>query len=75
MGEAALAFCLALGIPAETPRYDYSERQAEINICVGQALRAWDTSPTKHNSENLRLVLEVQAACLAYCPSKWDIPY
>lgn len=75
MGPAALAFCIALGVPAETPSYGYRARQAEINICVNQALAAWEADPTPTTSTHLGQVLDVQAACLSYCPSRWSIKY
>lgn len=72
MGPATLAFCLALGVPAETPSYSYQARQAEISQCVDLAEDHWaktgDAGP-------LGRVLDVQAACLSYCPSRWSIKY
>lgn len=73
MGPAALAFCLALGSPADTPGYTYQARQSEINICVNQALVAWEAEPTRKNSETLGQILDVQASCLSYCPPKWSV--
>lgn len=59
MNAYALAACLALGVPAETPM-DYPQRMREIDACVTRADEVEDINA-------LGQLLDVKAACLSYC--------
>lgn len=64
MALAALALCVALGAPADTPDYTYRERISALNQCVDVADAHYEKTG---DADPLGQVLGALASCLSYC--------